>query len=245
MEYFFTPEDLLPPGPGFSLWDGMHLRWLAISAAVTALLCLCYRRGSPRRRARLRIAVGTGILLCEVLKDANLIRFGVFDRWYLPLHLCGLAVFFSFYHCLRPGKTVGNFLYSTCAPGALFALLFPDWTAYPPFAYHSIVAFTVHTLIVAYPLMQVCGGDLRPDARCLPRCFGILVGLAIPVYLFDRIFHANYMFLLYPSPGSPLEWFAGLLGNPGYLLGYLPMMAAVWGLLYLPFLRKKPGKKHP
>ena len=217
----------------------MHLRWLAIAAALAALLCLGYCRLHGRGRRALRIAVGCAILLCELLKDGNLLRFGVFDRWYLPLHLCGLAVFFCFYHCLRPGKTVGNFLYSTCAPGALFALLFPDWTAYPPFAYHSIVAFVVHALIVAYPLMQVCGGDLKPEARYLPRCFGILIALAVPVYIFNRRFGTNYMFLSWPSPGSPLEWFADLLGNPGYLLGYLPMAAAVWGLLYLPFIRKR------
>lgn len=239
MEHFFTPDSLLPAGVGFSLWDGMHLRWLLICAALIALLCIVCCRLRERGRRALRIGVGCAILLCEVLKDVNLIRFGVFDRWYLPLHLCGLAVFFSFYHCLRPGKTVGNFLYSTCAPGALFALLFPDWTAYPPFAYHSIVAFTVHSLLVAYPLMQVCSGDLKPDARELPRCFCILLALAVPIYLFDRVFHTNYMFLLAPSPGSPLEWFADLLGNPGYLLGYLPMTAAVWGLLYLPFIRKR------
>lgn len=239
MEYFFTPDCLLPPGVGFSLWDGMHLRWLAISAAGIVMLCLAYRRSGARGRVKLRIGVGCVAALCEVLKDGNLLRFGVFDRWYLPLHLCGLAVFFCLYHCLRPGKTVGNFLYSTCAPGALFALLFPDWTACPPFAYHSIVAFTVHTLLVVYPLMQVCGGDLRPSPRELPRCFGILLALAVPVYLFDCVFHTNYMFLRNPSPGSPLEWFASLLGNPGYLLGYLPMTAAVWGLLYLPFIRKR------
>lgn len=243
MEYFFTPDCLLPAGVGFSLWDGKHLRWLAIAAAVIVLLCLAYRRASCRGRTVLRVAAGAAILLCELLKDANLLRFGVLDRWYLPLHLCSLAVFFSFYHCLRPGKTVGNFLYSTCAPGALFALLFPDWTACPAFSYHSIVAFTVHTLLVAYPLMQVCGGDLRPEARQLPRCFGILLALAVPVYLFDRAFHTNYMFLLQPSPGSPLEWFAAWLGNPGYLLGYLPMTAAVWGLLYLPARFRKPEKE--
>ena len=239
MEYFFTPDCLLPPGVGFSLWDGKHLSWLAAAAAVIVLLCLAYRRASRRGRTALRVAMGAAILLCELLKDANLLRFGVFDLWYLPLHLCGLAVFFSFYHCLRPGKTVGNFLYGTCAPGALFALLFPDWVVYPPFAYHSVVAFVVHSLLVAYPLMQVCGGDLKPDVKELPRCFGILLALAVPVYVFDRVFHTNYMFLLVPSPGSPLEWFAGFLGIPGYLLGYLPMTAAVWGLLYLPFIRKK------
>ena len=244
-EYFFTPQAALPEGVGFALWDGMHLRWLAIAAALIVLLCLLSHRAGPRGRARLRVAVGCAILLLELVQDGCLLLQGAFTVWNLPLHLCGLAVFFCFFHSLHPGKTVGNFIYSTCAPGALFALLFPDWTMFPPFSLHSVVAFSIHALIVAYPLVLLVGGMLKPEARELPRCFGILLALAVPVALFNRRFATNYMFLSWPSAGSPLEWFGTLLGNPGYLLGYLPMTAAVWGLLYLPLIRKeKRGSAH-
>jgi uncharacterized membrane protein YwaF len=178
------------------------------------------------------------VLACELLKDGNLLLQGCFGVYHLPLHLCGLAVFFTFAHALHPTETVGNFLYSSCMPGAACALLFPDWTAYPAFSYHSLVAFLVHALLVAYPLVQLAGGALRPRARFLPRCFAILLALAVPIYLFDRLFRTNYMFLLSPSAGSPLAWFASFLGNPGYLRGYLPMLAVGWGLLYLPFRRR-------
>ena len=235
MEYFFTPEHELPPGVGFALWGAAHLVWLCIAAVLAAALCVCYRRADTAGRARLRRALGWAVLACEALKDLNLAAQGCLNVWNLPLHLCGLAVFFTFAHSRRPGTTVGNFLYSCCMPGAAFALLTPDWTAFPPFSYHAIVGFAVHALLAAYPLMLVCGGDLRPEARQLPRCFALLAALAVPVYLFDRVFDANYMFLRWPSPGSPLEWFASFLGNPGYLLGYLPMLAVIWLALYLPF----------
>ena len=238
MKYFFTLEEDLPAGVGFSLWGGAHIAWLGIAAAVAAALCLLYRRAPEGARLRLRRALGWAVLACEALKDVNIALQGRFSVWYLPLHLCGLAVFFTFAHSRRPGKTLGNFLYACCAPGALFALLTPDWTACPPFSYHSIVGFAVHTLLVAYPLSQVVGGDLRPEAKYLPRCFGILLCCAAPVWCFNRTFGTNYMFLMWPSPGSPLEWFASFLGVPGYLLGYLPMLAAVWLLLYLPFGRR-------
>jgi hypothetical integral membrane protein (TIGR02206 family) len=239
MEYFFTLEEDLPAGVGFTLWGGAHFAWLCIAAAIAAALCLAYRRAPEKGRRRLRHALGWAVLVCEALKDVNVALHGGFDVWYLPLHLCGLAVFFTFAHTRRPGKTLGNFLYSCCMPGAAFALLTPDWTAYPPFSYHSIVGFTVHALLVAYPLMLVCGKDLRPEAKYLPRCLGILVCCAVPIYFFNRAFGTNYMFLMWPSPGSPLEWFASFLGRPGYLLGYLPMLALVWLILYLPFARRK------
>ena len=238
MKYFFTLEDELPDGVGFPLWGREHIEWLCIALALGTILCLGYRRAGARGRAALRVCTGSAVLLCELLKDANLIVQGAFSVYYLPLHLCGLAVFFTFFHSLRPGETVGNFLYSTCMPGAAFALLFPDWTMYPAFCYHSLVAFAVHTLIVVYPLMLVFSGEWRPSVRYLPRCLALLLGLAAAVYLFDRRFHANYMFLLQPAAGSPLEWFASFLGNPGYLLGYVPMIVLIWGLLYLPFSKR-------
>lgn len=239
MEHFFVLQKDLPYGVGFDLWGREHILWLCVAVLLTAGLCLLYRRSGGERRKALRIWIGCAVLFLEFAKDINLAVQGSLDVYNLPLHLCGLAVFFTFFHSLFPGKTVGNFLYSTCMPGAAFALLFPDWTMYPAFSYHSMVAFFVHSLLAAYPLMLLSGGDLRREAKRLPYCFVILVMLAIPIYFFDRRFDANYMFLLEPSPGSPLEWFASLLGVPGYLLGYLPMTALIWTLLYLPFGRKR------
>lgn len=238
MDYFFTLEQDLPAGVGFELWGSEHIVWLCFAATIAAGLCLLYRGGNANRRKTLRIAAGCAVLALEFAKDINLVLQGGMDVYTLPLHLCGLAVFFTFFHSLRPENTVGNFLYSTCMPGAAFALACPDWTWYPAFSYVSIVAFLVHTFLVAYPLMLLSGGDLRREAKRFPFCFLILVVLAIPIYFFDRHFGANYMFLLWPSPGSPLEWFASLLGVPGYLLGYFPLMAVVWTLLYLPYGKK-------
>ena len=243
MSNFFAFGDELPRGVGFTLFSGAHLAALLLCAAACAGLCLAFRRADERGKKRLRLAVGGLILLCEVLSKGFLLLAGAYDLSYLPLHLCGLAVFFAFFHSLFPGETVGNFLYSTCMPGAFFALLFPDWTAYPIFSYRSVLGFAVHALLVAYPLMLVLGGALRPSVRFLPRCLAILLGLALPVYVFDRLTGLNFMFLLWPSRGSPLEWFAALLGNPGYLLGYLPMIALIWCLLYVPFRKGKSGVK--
>lgn len=239
MKLFFALEEALPADAGFALRSGAHLAALAASAALIALLCLFYRRSPPRRRTALRRGLGWSVLALELLRAGSLAVQGAFSVYQLPLHLCGLAVFFTLAHALRPGALLGNFLYGVCMPGAVFALLFPDWTAYPIWSFRSLTALLVHTLLAAYPLALVAGGTLRPDGRLLPRCFALLLALAAAVYGFDRLLGANYMFLLSPAPGSPLEWFAGFLGNPGYLLGYFPMLAAVWTALYLPFRRKK------
>ena len=96
MDYFFTLEEDLPDGVGFALWGGAHILWLGIAAVIAAALCAAYRRLSEDGRRRLRHALGWAVLVCEALKDVNVAVQGHFDRWYLPLHLCGLAVFFTF-----------------------------------------------------------------------------------------------------------------------------------------------------
>ena len=55
--------------------------------------------------------------------------------------------------------------------------------------------------------------------------------LALPVYVLNKRWNTNYMFLNLPPEGSPLAWFA-FLGAPGYLLGYIPLALGVWSLLY-------------
>ena len=227
---------------GFEHFGAGHLICLALCAGMGVLLCRAYIRAGREKRIKIRRGAGWAILACEALRLALLIFQGAMDRYQLPLHLCSLAVFFTFWHSRRPGELLGGFLYSTCMPGAVFALVFPDWTAFPIISCHSIVAFTVHGLIAVYPLMLVLSGDLRPTVRQLPACFAILLGLAAAVYAVDRSISANYMFLLSPAAGSPLEWFAALLGVPGYLLGYIPMLLLVWLILYLPFRKNRRDK---
>ena len=52
MKYFFTLEQDLPAGVGFTLWGREHIAWLCIAAAIGVLLCLSYRRAKAEARPR-------------------------------------------------------------------------------------------------------------------------------------------------------------------------------------------------
>ena len=187
----------------FGLFSPLHILWLLAALAAWLLLCRRYRRCTPARRVRMRrVTAGAA-----------------------------LAIYISFLHSLRGGELTGQFLYAFCMPGAVCALLFPDWSAYPAFHFMNVSSFTLHILLVGYTLMLVAGGELRPDTRRAPACLGIMLLIAVPVYVFDRLMGTNYMFLNWPLPGSPLEWFA-FLGRPGYLLGYIPLLTAAWAVIY-------------
>ena len=248
LSLFFNYVDELPPGSGFIMYHEGHLAWLAASAGLSLLLCLLYRKYGDRRRRRLELLVCWGAVSLDLLKYVYLGVLGKIGPDMLPLHLCGLAVYLSLFNALRPGKIKMEILYSLCMPGAAMALLFPAWTAFPMLSIVTLQNFLIHILLFAYPLMLVTSGRFTPDYKRLVWCLAFLLAVSPPIYLFNRAYGTNYMFLNIPSRGSPLELFASWWGNPGYLFGVLLMIIAVWVILYLPFaLRQRsivpePGK---
>ena len=236
MERFFD-FSIGPEAEGFGLFSAVHGIYLAAAALSALLLCLFYRRSGAERRRRLRLMLASSALALELLRAVLLMISGNYTIGRLPLHLCAIAVYLSFFHALRGGRLTGQFLYAFCMPGALAALLFPDWSYYPGLHFMTVCSFALHILVFCTILMQVAGRDIRPDIKSLPQCLGIMLAIGIPVYVFDILTNTNYLFLNWPSPGSPLELFA-FLGRPGYLLGYIPLIAGVWLILYLPFVMK-------
>ena len=236
MEGFFD-FSIGPEAAGFGLFSAVHGAYLAAAALSALLLCLFYRRWGAEMRKRLRRGIAASALALELLRAVLLMLSGHYTIGRLPLHLCAMAVYISFFHAFRGGRLTGQFLYAFCMPGAAAALLFPDWSYYPALHFMTLCSFALHILVFCYILMQVPCGDIRPDAKSLPQCLGVMLAAAIPVYVFDVLTNTNYLFLNWPSPGSPLELFA-FLGRPGYLLGYIPLIAGVWIILYLPFILK-------
>ena len=237
MERFFD-FSIGPEAEGFGLFSAVHGIYLAAAALSALLLCLFYRRSGAERRRRLRLMLASSALALELLRAVLLMISGNYTIGRLPLHLCAIAVYLSFFHALRGGRLTGQFLYAFCMPGALAALLFPDWSYYPGLHFMTVCSFALHILVFCTILMQVAGRDIRPDIKSLPQCLGIMLAIGLPVYVFDILTNTNYLFLNWPSPGSPLELFA-FLGRPGYLLGYIPLIAGVWIILYLPFVLNK------
>ena len=131
--------------------------------------------------------------------------------------LCCLHAFFKW-------DWLGQVLYTLCLPGTVLALLFPDWVRYPAIHFITIQGFTFHAGIVLYVICQLLQHNIVPRLAVLWKVIVFLLAVVPPVYLFDKKFHANYMFVNVPSPGSPLEWLASFLGNPGYLAGYAVLM---------------------
>ena len=175
--------------------------------------------------------------------DLILVFTGQFLLNYLPLDLCGIAMFGELLWAVRRGRLTGELCFCLFLPGAAMALLFPNWTPLPFWNFLYLRSFLLHGLLVAVPVMAVAGGDLRPDPQNLPKCLAVSLAMCVPIYVIDRALDQNFFFLNVPSPGSPLELFARWWGNPGYLLGLPLLLGLVWVILYVPLVLYRHRKK--
>ena len=233
MRYFLDTVETIPDGVGFSHFDGLHLAWLTGFLLFAIFSCAYYRR-HPEHRTRIRRGFALAILADEVFLMAGLLMGGNFRANYLPLELCSINVFLILWHAWHPGELLDNFLYAVCLPGAVLALLFPDWVNMPLGNFLHIHSFTLHILLAVYPMMLTFSGEIRPEIRVLPRCLALLMALATVALGFNLVLGTNFMFLMYAPPGNPLGWFREHWGS--HLLGFPVFLAAVVAVMYGPIL---------
>ena len=241
MNHFWETVEVIPEGMGFAHYGKLHLCWLAAFAVLVLVNCIWYRRLGQKGRRIWCIVVAALLVLDELYKQIPLFITGHFTFGYLPLHLCSINIFVIAFHAIKPTKTVGNFLYTVCIPGAMAALLFPTWNALPAANYMLIHSFTVHILLALYPIVLTVGGDIRPELREVPKALLLLLGLAAVALISNLIFDANFMFLMYAEPGNPLYLFKELWGS--HLLGFPVIIAGILLVMHTPWVIAKRIKK--
>lgn len=236
MQNFFYTSDTVPEGLGISHYGIEHLCWLAAAVAFIVGISLLYRKADTKLRRRIQVVMACLIVLEEVTRDVFLAVTGQFAVSHLPLHLCSVNIILIAVHACKRTKTVDNFLYGICIPGAAAALLFANWLELPVWNYMSIHSFTVHILLVAYPVMMTVGGELQPNVKQLPKCVLLVLGLAVPIYIFNSIFDTNFMFLMYGEEGTPLVfWFQEHMGThlPGLVILAAIALTAMYTILFV------------
>lgn len=240
MEYFWYTEEIIPVGLGFELYDGFHLTWLAAALAVIIFGSWLYRRLSDAHRSIFRKTIAVLLIADELFKLIPMIVLGNFMVKYLPFHLCSINLFLIAYHAWKPNKTVDNFLYTVCIPGAVAAMLFCTWTEMPPMNFMLIHSFTVHTLLILYPVMLTAAGEIKPELRQVPKMLLLLAGLACVALVLNLLWDTNFMFLMEADKGNPLEFFEKIWGD--HRLGFPVLIALVIAIMHGPIVIKKKLK---
>ena len=224
---------------GFTLFGFFHIAVLIISAMLIWGICHVYKglEGS-KRLVMMRLIVAT-ILVLELVQQFSFpILHGMVVIGYLPLQLCGLMIFVITIYAINPGKfgeTTGEILYALGLAGFAAALFFPNWTMYPIMNFYNLKSFLIHALQMAFVLMLVISGEIRPSLKKIKRPVIFMAIVVPPIYVFNLVAGTNFMFVNAGSPGSPLEVLVDVFGNPGFLVPYAGLVVLVLLLMYLPW----------
>lgn len=229
---FFVTSDNIPEGVGFQTFGLTHILWLLAGSLFCIAACVFYRRLSENKRKIMRTVLGTYIFLQEIVKNLVLIFLGEFSWGHLPFHLCGINILLIFFDIIKPTKVVRSFLYFFAIPGAALALLFPNWTDMPLWNFFHLHSFTIHILLVLYPMLLVTTGQVSTELKSALHGTALLVAMAIPVYGLNLLWDTNFMFLMEPDSGNPLELFEQLLGS--HLWGFPILLPIVILVMYIP-----------
>ncbi len=229
---FFATKETVPEGVGFRTFDITHLTWLLFITAAIVITMLIYKKASVHKRNIMRITVGCIVVGIEIIKDIIAIVLGYFEAGHLPLHLCGINVLLILFDLIKPTKTVRHFLYYFSIPGALLALVFPNWTVLPCMNLSNIQSFLIHAFLVLYPIMLIADGEVTAKFSAMLKGVALLIGMAIPIYFINLALDTNFMFLMEPETGNPLGLFEKYLGS--HLWGFPVLLPLVMGLMYLP-----------
>lgn len=152
---------------------------------------------------------------------------------YLPLHLCSINIFVIAFHAWKPNRLMDSILYTACIPGAIAALLFPTWTELPVLNFMHLHSFTIHILLAMYPIVLTAGGEIHPKLSDIPKCLGMLMGAAVPIYFVNLLLDTNFMFLMSADPGNPLYIFEQLFGS--HLIGFPVIISAILVVMFTPW----------
>ena len=241
----------------FRSWKPEHLVPLALILVLAVVLGLMARR--PGAYDTVALAVSLALWLNE---SAYQLYWFMVDGWAAPtalmIQMCGLSILFlplaHFATKPRLRQFLFDVLYFWGIGGALQALIAPDigTNGFPAYRYFSF--FVSHGLIIASTVVLAAAGGMRITLRSFLRAIVVTNLLLLPMYGLDQLLRllppydpGNYFVLGYPPPtGSLVDLFSDIFGpSPRYVIGLELMGAAVFGILYLPWLLTRRRATQP
>lgn len=214
----------------FSHFCPEHVGMLIVIAfAVTAGL-LFLRKSSGKNASAVICVLSVLALAGEIIQDILLVSEGGDILGFLPLHLCNLGLFVNLAASFTRGKVQSFFAEISLIlimPGAVGALLFPDWTYRPFWSYLPMLCFLTHSLLVFIPLAYLVRRRTKVSFRHFWYPYLFLAVTVPPIYLLNIRTGQNYMFLSYPPSGSPLGWIYDLTGKDLYLAGLVLLLTVI------------------
>ncbi len=229
-----------------------HIGILLVITTCITLTLLVSRKLNDKQSGRLFMVLSVTLFCAEAIQDILAYHEGFPITSFLPIHLCNLGIFVNLLASFTKGKVSGFFSEVSLVlimPGAIGAILFPDWNYRPFWDWLNLTIFFTHLLLTLIPLLFLVKG--RTHVKISHFWYSLLFMLVVvpPIYAYDMKFEDNYMFLRRPVSGSPLEWVYNLSDGKHYILGLFFLLVGVLAFEYaliigLRFLVKKIRQRH-
>ena len=221
---------------GFQMFGPPHLVAMALTVALPVLLSLLAKRASPRTAATLGTVLGVLLIGNELTHwGFRISGYGpdIFLRYFLPLHLCGIAMFATSITLIFHNQKAYEIAYFWGLVGSANAVVTPGNLAVDYPQYRFFQYFIAHSGIVAGVLYATWGLKMRPTPGGLWRAFVGLHVLAALVAVVNLLCDSNYMYLSEPPWGTVSPFF--FLPWPWYLVVLDVVGLAMFSLVYSPF----------
>ena len=238
-----TYAELYPDKYSFSKFGLFHFTILGIIAVIMAANVRFYKNQNHRGKRKILQRISLALLFTEILRMSAALFTGQWCWEYLPLDLCGINIFVCIWHAYTKNRVAAEILYSLCLPGALVALLMPNWNRVPLYNFFGVHSWFCHILLVLYPILMLAGG-YKPNIKYLPKVLLITLAEAVPIFFLNKSLNTNFFFLNGTDGNPLLELGEKIFGSDLYFLVMLLLVPIVWGLLYAPWvaIRKKRKK---
>lgn len=235
MEHFLDTKETISEGLGFKMFGPVHITWLILLVLFAFISIKYYQKATPEKRVKIRKGFAIALLINELFKHTCLIIGGNWNFEYLPLHLCSINIFLILWHAYKPNKIVEHFICLLCIPGALMAIISPSWTPLPLLNFMHLHSFTIHILLVTYPLLLMCGKETKPEMKYVGLSMVFMLALCIPIYFINVVLKTNFFFLMNDAGISVFVLFKNIFGNhlmavPVIGAVLLPLMVFIWRL---------------
>lgn len=240
--YFWHTQDSIPDGVGFKLFGAFHIIELMVAALIITGLALLFKKLGQKGRERMLIVIGILLVIDELFKDIGAAAVGLWEIGYLPLHICSVSLILSIVYLFTRNKTIAQILYCLGIPGACVALITPSWTELPLWNFMHLHSYTVHILLILFPILLVINGE-RPRFRYFVGAYSAVLIYCIPTYFLNKLLDTDFVFLN-GARDTPLSFLPDVLGDPWYIFPCALILGLFMILMILPWhiIDKKKSK---
>lgn len=244
-DYFWYTKDNIPDGVGFKLFGLLHVTELVLAALIIIGLAMLFKRLNQQGRGKMLVIIGVLLVIDELVKDIGTAAVGLWDVGYLPLHICSISLILSVIYLFTKSKTIAQIIYCLGVPGACIALITPSWTTLPAYNFMHLHSYTVHILLILFPILLVINGE-RPSFRYFKGAYAAVLIYCVPTYFLNKLWNTDFVFLN-GARDTPFEFLPDVLGDPWYIFPCALILGLLMVLMILPWhiidnRKTKPNK---